>query len=78
MEKQEEMVKKLLAEDDAFKKTYKAHKDYENKINRLEKKPRLSAEETVEKNRLKKLKLALKDEMEKIISERRREKSKER
>lgn len=71
MENQEEWVKKLLEEDEAFRKTYKAHKDYENQISRLEKKPHLSAEETVEKNRLKKLKLALKDEMEKIISVRR-------
>lgn len=68
MEIQDEVVKKLLDEDEAFRKAYKAHKDYENKLERMEKKPRLSAAETVEKNRLKKMKLALKDEMEHRIS----------
>lgn len=64
---EEELVKRLLEEDDGFRKTYKAHKDFENKIARLEKKPHLTAEEMVEKKRLKKLKLSLKDEMEKVI-----------
>lgn len=68
MEIQDEVVKKLLDEDEGFRKAYKAHKDYENKLERMEKKPRLSAAETVEKNRLKKMKLALKDEMEQRIS----------
>lgn len=72
MENQDrETVKRLLEEDEDFKKTWKVHKDYENKLAKLEKKPHLSPEEIVEKNRLKKLKLALKDEMEKIIAERR-------
>ncbi len=68
MEIQDEVVKKLLDEDEVFRKACKAHKDYENKLERMEKKPRLSAAETVEKNRLKKMKLALKDEMEQRIS----------
>ncbi|MBI1911619.1 MAG: DUF465 domain-containing protein [Deltaproteobacteria bacterium] len=69
MENQDqELVKKLLEEDEEFKKTFKTHKDYETKLARLEKKPRLTSTETLEKNNLKKLKLALKDEMEKKIS----------
>lgn len=68
MDIQDELVKKLLEEDAGFKKVYKAHKDYENKLARMEKKAHLNPVETVEKNRLKKLKLALKDEMEKTIS----------
>ncbi|MBI5643793.1 MAG: DUF465 domain-containing protein [Deltaproteobacteria bacterium] len=71
MENQNEVIiKQLLEEDEGFRKTYKTHKDYENKIARLEKKPHLTAEENVEKNRLKKLKLALKDEMERTIKAR--------
>lgn len=66
----EELVKKLLQEDPAFKKTYCAHRDYEKVVAKLEKKPHLTAEEETEKARLKKLKLSLKDEMEKIISSR--------
>lgn len=68
MEIQDEVVKKLLDEDEAFRKACKAHKDYENKLEKMEKKSLLSAAEKVEKNRLKKLKLALKDEMEQRIS----------
>ncbi len=63
------IVEKLIEEDEEFRKKYKIHKDYERKIDRLEKKSHLTAEESLEKNRLKKLKLALKDEMEKKLSE---------
>lgn len=69
MKNHDELVKKLLEKDELFRTAYKTHKDYENKLEKLEKKPRLSSTETAEKNRMKKLKLALKDEMEKKISE---------
>lgn len=68
MEKRDELVKKLLEEDEGFRNTYKTHQDYENRLAKIEKKPRLSPDEVLEKNRLKKLKLALKDEMEQKIS----------
>jgi len=64
-----EMVEKLIEEDEDFKKKFKTHKDFERKIERLEKKAHLTPEETIEKNRLKKLKLALKDEMERKVAE---------
>lgn len=69
MENHDELVKKLLEKDELFRNAYKTHKDYENKLEKLEKKPRLSSTETAEKNKMKKLKLALKDEMEKKITE---------
>lgn len=69
MENHDNLVKKLLEKDELFRNAYKTHKDYENKLEKLEKKPRLSSTETAEKNRMKKLKLALKDEMEKKLSE---------
>lgn len=70
MESQDQrVVEKLIEIDEEFKQKYKTHKDYENKLEKLEKKPRLTPSETVEKKRLKKLKLALKDEMKKRISE---------
>jgi uncharacterized protein len=64
-----EVVEKLIKEDEDFKKKFKTHKDFERKIERLEKKSHLTPEEAVEKNRLKKLKLALKDEMERKLAE---------
>ena len=69
MENHEELVKKLLERDELFRSAYKTHKGYENTLEKLEKKPRLSSTETAEKNKIKKLKLALKDEMEKKLSE---------
>ncbi|MCC6502440.1 MAG: DUF465 domain-containing protein [Deltaproteobacteria bacterium] len=69
MENHDNLVKKLLEKDELFRNAYKTHKDYENKLEKLEKKPRLSSTETAEKNRMKKLKLALKDEMEKKLYE---------
>jgi len=70
MEDQDQkIIEKLVSTDDDFKQKYKTHKEYENKLEKLEKTPRLTPSETVEKNRLKKLKLALKDEMKKKIAE---------
>ena len=69
MENHEELVKKLLEKDELFRSAYKTHKGYEHTLEKLEKKPRLSSTETAEKNKIKKLKLALKDEMEKKLSE---------
>lgn len=64
----EELVKRLLDKDPDFRKAYQTHRDYERKVAQFNKKTHLTAEETAEKNRLKKLKLTLKDKMEKIIA----------
>ncbi|MFQ5736723.1 MAG: hypothetical protein ACE5GY_07655 [Thermodesulfobacteriota bacterium] len=64
----EELAKRLLREDVEFKKAYKAHKSYEENIAKLDKKKQLKPEDEVEINRLKKLKLALKDGMEKKLA----------
>lgn len=62
------LVQRLLSEDAEFNKAYKTHKDCENKLEKLEKIPRLTPEDKTEKNRLKKLKLTLKDEMEGMLA----------
>jgi hypothetical protein len=67
-EKGDELMKKLLIEDGLFKKRYDTHKDYEKRIELMDKMAHLDADEVIEQKRLKKLKLALKDEMEEIIS----------
>lgn len=64
----QELVKRLIEEDESFRENYRAHKDYETKISKLEKKSHLSPEDSVEKSKLKKLKLALKEEMEKTLA----------
>jgi hypothetical protein len=67
-EKSNGLMERLIKEDESFRKRYDAHKDYEKQVDVMEKKPHLSVEEMMEKKRLKKLKLALKDEMEQIIA----------
>ncbi len=70
-EKIDGLTKRLIEEDDSFKKRFDTHRDYEKQVNAMEKKSHLSVEELMEKKRLKKLKLALKDEMEQIIADHR-------
>jgi len=67
MLEQTELVEKLLEENEAFKKAFTEHKGYKQRIAELEKKGILNKEERLEEKRLKKLKLALKDNMEKIL-----------
>lgn len=67
---EKELMEKLLQEDEQFRNTFKAHRSYENRVCKLEKKPHLSPEENIEKKRLKKLKLALKDQLQRMLSER--------
>lgn len=69
MKNQDEFVEKLMKEDVEFKRSYKAHSEYEDKIAQIEKKKHLTPVDEVERNRLKKLKLALKDGMEKKLAE---------
>ena len=69
MDKNDELVNRLLNEDMEFKKSYKSHKEYESKIEKLDKKKQLKPEDEVEIHRLKKLKLSLKDGMEKKLAE---------
>lgn len=69
MDKKDELVNRLLKEDMEFKKSYKSHQEYETKIEKLDKKKQLKPEDEVEIHRLKKLKLSLKDGMEKKLAE---------
>ncbi|MBI5560772.1 MAG: DUF465 domain-containing protein [Deltaproteobacteria bacterium] len=64
--KDREAVKRLLEENGEFKEAYTLHREYKRKVDKLEKKPVLTAAEEVEKKGFKKLKLAMKDKMEKI------------
>ncbi len=67
-DKNDELMKRLLTEDDSFRKRYDAHKDYEKQIEMMDKQAHLDVEEVMRQKKLKKLKLVLKDEMEQIIS----------
>jgi uncharacterized protein YdcH (DUF465 family) len=68
MLEQTELVEKLLEENEEFRKAYEEHREYKLRVAELEKKGILNEEELLEEKKLKKLKLALKDKMEKMLA----------
>lgn len=67
MTKEEELINRLLKENEEFLKAKKAHMELAKQLEELEKKPYLTPKEEMEIKILKKKKLALKDEMERIL-----------
>jgi uncharacterized protein YdcH (DUF465 family) len=65
--KEEELVERLMRENEEFSKTKQAHVQLAKQLDELEKKPFLSPQDEMEIKILKKKKLALKDQMEKIL-----------
>ncbi len=63
----------LLASDAEFQRLVEEHSRYEAQLEQLSKAPYLSAEDIVRETTLKKLKLRVKDEMERLIARRGRE-----
>lgn len=58
---------RLLRDDPAFRRLAQKHQDFEERLDSLRAKRFLNEEEKNEEVRLKKLKLATKDEMEQIL-----------
>ena len=64
----DDIIARLIAEDDEFKKIYQAHREYDQKIKKLDKKVGLTPHEETERKKLQKLKLSEKDRMEGLIA----------
>jgi uncharacterized protein YdcH (DUF465 family) len=76
--KEEEMMQRLWEEDEQFRQLKEEHAWFHRKVEDLDKKSFLTAEERVKREELKKRKLMLKDRMEEIMAAyRRRLKEKE-
>ncbi|MDI6764485.1 MAG: DUF465 domain-containing protein [Thermodesulfobacteriota bacterium] len=67
MIKEEELINRLMKEDEDFIKTKKAHTELAGQLDELEKKPFLTPQDEIEIKIIKKKKLAYKDDMEKIL-----------
>lgn len=65
--KEEELIEKLMREDEAFIKIKKAHAELAGQLDELEKKTFLTPQDEMEIKIIKKKKLAYKDEMEKLL-----------
>jgi hypothetical protein len=65
--KEEELIEKLMRENEDFLKAKQAHAQLASQLEELEKKPFLTPQDEMEIKILKKKKLAWKDQMEKIL-----------
>jgi len=67
MDIDQNVLQTLLDSNSRFRMLYEEHIIFEKQLNEYEKKGFLSPQEELEKNKVKKMKLAGKDAMEKII-----------
>ncbi len=65
--KEEELIERLMREDGEFSRTKQAHSQLVKQLEELEKRSFLTPQDEVEIKIIKKKKLALKDQMEKIL-----------
>jgi uncharacterized protein YdcH (DUF465 family) len=64
----EELKAYLMESNEEFRKLADEHAKYARLIDAIESKPHVTPEDEVEEHRLKKLKLALKDQMQQMIN----------
>ena len=67
-EKDERLIKELVGQDEELKRYFDQHIEFEKRIERYNKKQFLTPEEEIERKKIKKLKLAGRDKIEKILS----------
>jgi hypothetical protein len=65
--KEEVLIEKLMRENEEFSRVKQAHTQLAEQLEGIEKKPFLTPQDEVEIKIIKKKKLALKDQMEKIL-----------
>jgi uncharacterized protein YdcH (DUF465 family) len=65
--KEEELIERLMRENEEFLKAKQAHSQLSKQLEELEKKPFLAPKDEMEVKIIKKKKLAFKDQMEKIL-----------
>jgi uncharacterized protein YdcH (DUF465 family) len=64
---QEELKAHLMATNEEFRTLAAKHAEFKRQVDAIEAKPRLTPEDEIEENRLKKLKLRVKDQMNEIM-----------
>jgi uncharacterized protein YdcH (DUF465 family) len=65
--KEEELIERLMREDEEFSRAKKAHAELDRQLEELKNKPFLTPQDEVEIKILKKKKLTYKDQMERIL-----------
>ncbi len=69
----EEMKACLMQSNEEFRAIAEKHAEYKRLIEAIESKPHLTPEDEIEEHRLKKIKLALKDQMQQMVNRARTE-----
>jgi uncharacterized protein YdcH (DUF465 family) len=76
MEKNDqELINQLMGRDPELKKYVEEHRAYEKLLEEFNRRPYLTAAETMERKRLQKLKLAGRDRIEQILAQHRQKES---
>ncbi len=68
----EELIVRLAKENETLKQCVKEHEQYERQLEQYNKRPYLTTEESMDRKRIQKLKLAGRDKIERILVEYRR------
>jgi uncharacterized protein YdcH (DUF465 family) len=70
-ERDAKLIAELIKENNTMKQSMEQHHEYEKQIEDFDKRIHLSTEESMERKRIQKLKLANRDKIERILSEHR-------
>ena len=63
-----ELIEQLMAQDPELKRYVEEHREFERTLEEFNRRPYLTAAETIERKRLQKLKLAGRDRIEQILA----------
>jgi hypothetical protein len=71
-ERDEKLISHLIKDNKILKKCVEEHEEYEKQLEQYNKRIHLTTEESMKRKRIQKLKLAVRDQVERILAEHRR------
>jgi len=78
MEKKDmEIIARLVTKNDSLKKYVQQHQEYESQLEEYNSRLHLTSEEWMERKKIQKLKLAVRDKIERILAQHRRAQGKQ-
>ena len=71
-ERDEKLISQLIEDNKILKECVEQHKEYEKQLEEYNKRIHLTTEESMKRKKIQKLKLAVRDHVERILAEHRR------
>ena len=71
-ERDEKLISQLIKDNKILKECVEQHKEYEKQLEQYNKRIHLTTEESMKRKKIQKLKLAVRDQIERILAEHRR------